>query len=616
MLQVRERRRTRSVQTARQARLAPTHRTRNLGDDVASVDDLRSALEARGHRIKKQGDGWQTTCPAHEDKEPSLRFGPGDRSELVATCHAGCTFGAIIAALDLDASNGPSDFESRIEATYDYVDEAGELLYQAVRLRSPKSFRQRLPDGSWKLGDVRRVLYRLPAVREAASSGRSVFVVEGEKDVEALEALGFVATCSPMGAGKWRDEYALSLHGVPQTIVVADCDGSEEKPKGRQHAAAVCASLFAHGVPCRLLDPAPDRDDGFDVSDLIAAHGPEAKTALEKLARKAPHWPLKPKATLPIVSWRDFSASVGEYDDRLDYLGAFLRGGQRVHVIGPIGHGKTTFLAEALSSAIHGREFLGFHGRDNIRGVYIDLEMPPELLKQTLTDARFDLDSDLFDLVHLPDGLEVDSNAQHREMIENAMGAYQVVAIDPWYKLIGDELSEGMRNVRTVISFLDGIRTRFPKTAVMIGFHANEPQKGQKIRGLGDASGYKAFQRPADTAVLFERIAGDRSHLTWAKTRSARLPKMGERWLLEWTRGDGFQRVERGKATDELLALLNDDWQDKHELADAWGRSASFSYQTALKLVYEGRAEKRSLGRMVQFRRADADQEKIDLGDV
>ena len=57
---------------------------------------------------------------------------------------------------------------------------------------------------TWKLGKIRRVLYRLPRVLEAAQSGDGVFVVEGEKDVEALERAGVTATCNPGGAGKWR----------------------------------------------------------------------------------------------------------------------------------------------------------------------------------------------------------------------------------------------------------------------------------------------------------------------------------------------------------------------------------------------------------------------------
>lgn len=94
----------------------------------------------------------------------------------------------------------------RVVATYDYRDEAGALLYQVVRYE-PKGFRQRRPgpDGGawiWDLNDTRRVLYRLDRVL-AAEPNAVIYVVEGEKDVEALERLGVVATCNPQGAMKW-----------------------------------------------------------------------------------------------------------------------------------------------------------------------------------------------------------------------------------------------------------------------------------------------------------------------------------------------------------------------------------------------------------------------------
>src|SRR4051794_22411455 len=100
----------------------------------------------------------------------------------------------------------------RIVATYDYRDERGQLLYQAVRYEpgldgEPKTFRQRRPDGKggWvnNLRGARRVLYRLPELL-AAPPEQLVFVVEGEKDVENLRAVECVATTNAMGAGKWR----------------------------------------------------------------------------------------------------------------------------------------------------------------------------------------------------------------------------------------------------------------------------------------------------------------------------------------------------------------------------------------------------------------------------
>ena len=84
-----------------------------------------------------------------------------------------------------------------------------------------KDFPTSRPDGRggwiYKLDDVRRVLYRLPAVRAA----QFVFVCEGEKVADrinaALEEAGrfgeYVATTNPHGGGKWRDEFAGELEG-------------------------------------------------------------------------------------------------------------------------------------------------------------------------------------------------------------------------------------------------------------------------------------------------------------------------------------------------------------------------------------------------------------------
>lgn len=484
-----------------------------------------------------------------------------------------------------------------------------------MRLRDPKTFRQRRRvDGrwEWKLGDVRRVLYRLPAVREAAEDGRAVVVVEGEKDVDVLERIGFVATSAPMGAGKWTDDFSSQMSGVPVAIVVGDCDAP-----GRAHARDVAASLEQHRVKTRVVDLDPARDDGYDVSDFVLENGDQADELLRAMAAAAGE-PAKPR--LATKSWKDFKAAIGPYDASLDYLGPFLRGGRRVHVIGPIGHGKTTFMAEALSCSINGRDFLGFRGRGNIKGLYVDLEQAPELLAELLVSARFDVDDPNLEVASYEEGLQVDSNAQHREMLHGVMDDFQVVVIDPWYRLMEEELSDGMRNVGTILTFLKGLSAQHPKTALVIGFHANEPKPGEHIAGLGSASGYKVFQRNCDQAVLFERIAGDRSRVTWAKVRGAKMEqhgaKMGEKWQVEWTRGRGFVRVEKQKPTDELLEHLTGDWQDVYDLDDVTGWKHSHIRDVANKLVYERLAESRGgeggRGQRKQWRLANADQIALD----
>ena len=68
-----------------------------------------------------------------------------------------------------------------VVATYDYVDEAGELLFQKVRLPN-KNFWQQRPDGhgGWikDTKGVRKLLYRLPELRAAIANGRTVLCVE------------------------------------------------------------------------------------------------------------------------------------------------------------------------------------------------------------------------------------------------------------------------------------------------------------------------------------------------------------------------------------------------------------------------------------------------------
>ena len=100
-------------------------------------------LARRLHGVSRSGDDWSGCCPAHDDARPSLSFRDGDGALLVR-CHAGCAVADIATALDVPVSDLLSTKRgrggdighrpSRIVATYDYVDERGTLLYQAVRL--------------------------------------------------------------------------------------------------------------------------------------------------------------------------------------------------------------------------------------------------------------------------------------------------------------------------------------------------------------------------------------------------------------------------------------------------------------------------------------------------
>lgn len=138
--------------------------------------------------------------------------------------------------------------------TYEFRDALGNLLFQKQRFVDEdgrKTFRQRRIDqetGEWvsNLDGVDKVLYNLPRICAARDAGKTIWVVEGEKDANTLIALGYDATTMPGGAGKWLDIHTEALAGA-NVVVVADNDDV-----GRKHAVNVSEKLTEAGCTVQL----------------------------------------------------------------------------------------------------------------------------------------------------------------------------------------------------------------------------------------------------------------------------------------------------------------------------------------------------------------------------
>ena len=223
------------------------------------MNDLTQAIEEARH-----GRTQKVKCPAHDDGEASLNVSPGRNQPVVLHCHAGCETPDILVAAHLgwEAITNPPEQQAETIWTpagnashvYSYTDEAGEELFQVLRVPKggSKTFRQRhMIDGRWvwNINDVRRVLYRLPEVKRAIEQGHMVYLVEGEKDVETLRMMGLTATTMPMGAGKWQPEYSDMLRGA-QVTIVTDAD-----EPGRRHARTVQQALSEVDVAATVVEP-------------------------------------------------------------------------------------------------------------------------------------------------------------------------------------------------------------------------------------------------------------------------------------------------------------------------------------------------------------------------
>lgn len=332
----------------------------------------------RVHR-KTDGEGWTARCPAHEDRNPSLTIAEGDDGRVLVTCWAGCTADQVVHALGLELADLFPARElnggRRLVETYDYVDESGQLLFQVARFE-PKGFAQRRPDGNggwtWSLGDTRRVLYRLPIIVGAIELGATVYVVEGERDVHAVEEAGQAATCNPGGAGKWRSEYAETFRGAT-VVVVADRD-----EPGRQHAATVAASLEGVAASVRVVEPA----EGKDVADHLAAG--------RKLDELNPTGFVETEETDPTFTLAEFVARRDE-NARGPLVtaeqGTIIAAHSLTLVPAKAGDGKTTFAVDFSLHAAAGLDFCGLSFPRPLNVLWVQNEGPRDAF-QTKLDVR------------------------------------------------------------------------------------------------------------------------------------------------------------------------------------------------------------------------------------
>ena len=251
-------------------------------------------LAARFGSARPTRDGWSIKCPVHDDRVASVSLSAGTDGRLLLYCHAGCRTPDLLAAVGLTVADlfdaapiaGPPPrpvlTSASAPTTYDYRDLDGILLHQVVR-GADKSFRQRQPDGDgwrWK-ADGRRVPYRWSELVDQPT----VWIVEGEKDVDACWAHGVPATCNRGGAGKWGDAETAALVqvGVGEVFVAPDHD-----VPGRRHAQAVVAQCQAASLPATLVS-LPGLAAHGDISDWWTAGGTaEALAALSQAAVERP----------------------------------------------------------------------------------------------------------------------------------------------------------------------------------------------------------------------------------------------------------------------------------------------------------------------------------------
>ncbi|ACZ62397.1 hypothetical protein SDC9_07184 [bioreactor metagenome] len=240
-----------------------------------NIDDFLSRLpDAR----KVRDNHWVASCPVEGHSTPQNHLSitdVGDKVLLTCFSNRNHSYQQICQALGLKSDSQPTEFKRCIDSLYAYKDRDGNLLYQVVRYK-PKSFAQRRPDGRggwiYNLKGITPVLYRLPELL-ATPQDHVIFIAEGEKGANSLVEHGLNATCSPMGAGKWREEYNSAFTNR-SLVILPDND-----EPGENHAQQVFDSLSKVTPTIQILH-LPGLREKEDVFDWFA-QGHTAEELLE-----------------------------------------------------------------------------------------------------------------------------------------------------------------------------------------------------------------------------------------------------------------------------------------------------------------------------------------------
>lgn len=256
--------------------------------------------------VAEEGSDYKTCCQAHADTRPSLIFKQSG-TRCVITCRTGCDFRDITREMKIPPGFLKDDWTPTVQAPeqaadgfmpcghpraadYPYTDLEGYTLYTKSRC-AHKAVCERGGFFLWHTGEDGRtaggiagrdrVLYRQVELAAAVAQGRTIYVVEGEKDADNGWARGMASTTlfdgAKKGGANWKDAYTAALEGA-DVVVIADRD-----PVGLSFARGVSAKLTGRARSVRTVQVHPEAGGRkADLSDHLAeGFGPEDLVPLE-----------------------------------------------------------------------------------------------------------------------------------------------------------------------------------------------------------------------------------------------------------------------------------------------------------------------------------------------
>ena len=493
-----------------------------------SLYDMEGLLEQLGCEFERQGKNLRITCPTpeHPDNHPSASIDVHTGLWHCFACKAGgdakgflSLFGVqetkpLLTRYAVDgtrsrrpgrgtrradgavvrgwAPNLPEDWNpspSPVGTDYIYTDADGNgvLLVSLWHDKGKRRFTQRrwkedaeLPGGGlWTRGrpSGRMPLYHLPEVVAAVAAGEPVWLVEGEKDTDALRERGVTATTASEGAGNWTGENGtdlLPLAGA-EVIVVADRDHGP----GLRHAMELAEALEEAGSRVRIVGAAVGKDaadhlhNGFDLEEFVPWLGGFGIHDREEVVS---HPESRIPSALPEGLVIDFRSVSVERDEWLPGLEGLVLKGEFTMLAGDGGAGKSTTAAGWIAAL----------SRKGVTVLYL-AERSLKATRKKLQAAGADFDQVLtFDMRQFTD---VRQGISYIEAAMRERGV-QLLILDPLNHFLpagtdghkDSSFSQAIRNLLD-LSAMEGL-------TVLGLHHLNKDDKADPIRRLMGGAGY------------------------------------------------------------------------------------------------------------------------------
>lgn len=235
---------------------------------------------SRLNNVKEVGTNqWCANCPVCGDNKRHL-YVSSNNNMTVFDCKKGCSWTDVVSSLGLEKKdiylNKHKDERWEVLRTHEYLNKDKNKLGLKTIYKKPDGSKTALwqhYEGNTLVRGLNGLKMPLYHVYNITDDTKPIFIVEGEKDVETIEQLGFIATTSPNGAGShWRKDFNECFKDF-NVIVLADND-----EVGLKYATEIADNLIDVAKTIKLVPSQalyePLKDKG-DISDILVEIGSE-----------------------------------------------------------------------------------------------------------------------------------------------------------------------------------------------------------------------------------------------------------------------------------------------------------------------------------------------------